>query len=256
MNKNVLKKILICLTLSLIISIIFVNISFFKFKSDKFIDTENFFCNDSSKDINEIKEEIEKNNNHEEPIIPELPEENLEPKIAFQKYKILMIGDSFVEGMEAYDVIYSSNVIWERGKRIDNMHDHLDKAIIYNPNILILVYGSNDVQMWDYNVEGFIKAYEKSLNEIFNSLPNTKIYLTSILPVNDVALKEDPSFKYIDLFNNRLQELCDEKGISFLDSSYILDLESNPYSSDGIHPKGFFYEKWALDILDKIEVVR
>lgn len=256
MNKDVLIKISICLIISLIISISFLNISFFDFKSDEFKDTEEFLNKDNSKDINEIKEEIENNNEPIEPVIPEDPEESLEPKKAFQKYKILMIGDSFVEGMEAYEVLYSSNVIWERGKRIDNMNDQLDKAITFNPNILILVYGSNDVQMWDSNVDGFINAYEKSLDEISNSLPNTKIYVTSILPVNDVALKEDPSFKYINLFNNRLKQLCDEKGIDFLDSSYILDLESNPYSSDGIHPKGFFYEKWALDILDKIEVVR
>ena len=36
------------------------------------------------------------------------------------------MGDSLVEGLEAYGVLYSSNTIWKRGERIDNMQEQLE----------------------------------------------------------------------------------------------------------------------------------
>ena len=176
--KNII-KIFICIIIALGISYYLVNNNIFKTdtKSSVYKETEEYLKNEENKDINEIKEKIDEVNNPKEevpevPEIPEIPDDpsGMSPKDIFQQNKILMIGDSFVEGMAAYGVLYSSNAIWERGKRIDNMSDQLAKGVEYNPSSLILVYGSNDVQMWDYNVDGFINAYSNSLDNITSSL--------------------------------------------------------------------------------------
>lgn len=163
----------------------------------------------------------------------------------------MIIGNSFVEGMTAYDVLYPSNAIWSRGIQINYMYSQLEQAVSYHPNILILSYGTNDILSWTSNVNGFIEAYRNALNEIKSSLPNTIIYICSILPVNDIGLASKPAFKYIDLYNQELAKLCTEFGITFLDSSYILNFDTNPYAFDGIHPNGFFYPYWANDIINK-----
>ena len=246
-------NLLLCITIALFTSIYIVKNNSFKLvqNSNTYEDAEQFFYNEKNKDITKIKEDIDEVNNPKPPI-PVVPDYNISPKDFFQQNRILMIGDSFVEGMEAYGALYSSNTIWQRGKRIDDMSDQLEKAITYNPSALILSYGSNDVQMWSSNVDGFIAAYSNSLDNIANALPNTTVYVCSILPVSQEAINNDPSFQYISLFNERLQQLCNDRGIKFIDSSYILATVDDPYSPDGIHPKGFFYEKWANDILEKM----
>ncbi len=249
-----LLKLIVCVSIAFLLSDFLRNNSTNQKESKKYPATETFLKQEKKKDLKKIKEGIYEIN-HPKPVIPEkpnLPDLNGSPKDVFQQNKILMIGDSFVEGMEAYGALYSSNTIWQRGKRIDDMTDQLEKAVSYQPNFLILSYGSNDVQMWDANVDGFINAYRKSLDNIHQALPNTKVYVCAILPVSQKAKQEDPSFQYVDLFNQRLKQLCDEKGITFIDSSYLLTLESDPYGPDGIHPKGYFYEKWAENIVSKM----
>lgn len=248
-----ISKLLICIFISLSISILVLRNDFFKFtqKSKKYESTENFFISSENKDITKIKEDIDKVNapKLEVPIVPDY---NISPKDFFGRNRILMMGDSLVEGMEAYGVLYPSNTIWQRGIRIDNMQEQLEKAVTYNPNAIVLSYGLNDIRLWNGNADRFIDAYNNSLDSIMNALPNTKIYVCSILPVSQVALDKDSSFQYINLFNDRLKQLCNDKGIQFLDSSYLLINASDSYGSDGIHPKAFFYQEWANDIMSKM----
>ena len=223
----------------------------FKFSQDskRLKETETFFYNEENKDITKIKEEIDKVNN---PKIELIPDDNLAPKDYFQQNKILIMGDSLVEGLEAYGVLYSSNTIWKREERIDNMQEQLKQAVSYNPNAIILAYGLNDIRLWNGNVNGYINAYSNSLDTIINTLPNKEIYVCAILPVSNESTAKDSSFQYIALFNERLKQLCNEKNIQLIDSSYLLKNVDNPYGPDGIHPKAFFYQEWANDIMNKM----
>ena len=99
----------------------------------------------------------------------------------------------------------------------------------------------------DFSLEESAMIVGLSMKEIY------VLMVLDIMEIEDWKIKEEAMKKEnIDLFNQRLEELCNQRGIPFLDSSYILNLESDPYSPDGIHPKGFYYEKWALDILNKM----
>lgn len=231
-------------------------------------ETEKYLNSTKNLDLSEIKKEIEILNNPPsppEPIPTPAPKEppqnpptspstSESAKDIFQRNKAMIIGNSFVEGMTAYNVLYPSNTIWSRGIRINNMSNQLEQAINYQPNMLILSYGTNDILIWNSNVDAFINAYRTSITQIKTSLPNTIIKICSILPVNDKALSEKPAFQYIDLYNQELEKLCQELGIQFLNSSDLLNLENNPYEFDGIHPKGFFYPKWANDIINKTKM--
>ncbi len=252
-----LSRLIAGLIFTIFISYLFINIPMKDKKEVKCKDclkTEDLLKKQNGEDLNDIKKVIEKAHEKEEVIEeekPSVPVTEKSPKEAFRYNNAVIMGDSFVEGMNAYEVLYEENTIWTRGKRIDNFYDDLDKAILKNPNILILVYGSNDVQMWGSNVNSFINAYSKAINTIKEKLPNTKIYICSIFEVSESAKEKDNTFINIPLFNEKLKMFADENNITFIDSSYIIKENSDPYSYDGIHPKAFFYPKWASDIVSK-----
>lgn len=192
----------------------------------------------------------------ESPIIP--PENNnsdnneekaLYKKI-FQEKNAMVIGDSMAEGLTAYGVLDNQSVIWKRGRRIDIMTKDLPPVIEAQPKYLFLAYGSNDLKMWNGNVDSFISSYQKSIEYIQSVLPNTTIIINSVLPASAKAQQKDPAFQYQELFNTHLKELADSLNIDFLENSSFLLEKENPYSSDGVHPKAFFFQKWGKNMAD------
>lgn len=161
----------------------------------------------------------------------------------FLEKRALVVGDSMAEGLTAYGVLDPSNVIWTRGRRIDMISEDMPKITLYQPNYLFLSCGSNDLELWVGNVDGFIRSYKTAINNIKSTLPNAEIIINSILPVSKEAENNNNAFSYQELFNTKLKEMADEMEIAFLENSQYLKKEENPYSSDGIHPKAFFFRE-------------
>ena len=65
----------------------------------------------------------------------------------FTEKGAVVCGDSMAEGLTAYGVLSNNNVVWHRGRRIDNMDKDLDKIKELKPNYLFLAYGSNDLEL-------------------------------------------------------------------------------------------------------------
>lgn len=161
----------------------------------------------------------------EPPVIP--PEnnnnDNNEEKALYKKIFLennaMVIGDSMAEGLTAYGVLDNQSVIWKRGRRIDTMTEDLPPIIEAQPKYLFLAYGSNDLKMWNGNVDSFISNYQKSIEYIQSVLPNTTIIINSVLPASDKAQQKDSAFQYQELFNTRLKKLADGLNIDFLENS-------------------------------------
>lgn len=173
----------------------------------------------------------------------------------FTEKKAVVCGDSMAEGLTAYKVLTDSNVVWHRGRRIDNMDKDLDKIKALNPSYLFLTYGSNDLELWTGRTKSFINAYTKTLNMLKEELPNTTIVINSILPVSIKKTENDFSFSYQIEFNNALKDLAASYGITFLENSPYLSGKDKPYSSDGVHPKSFYYELWAKHMTSYLETL-
>ena len=171
----------------------------------------------------------------------------------FEEKKAVVAGDSMAEGLVAYGVLPDSNVVWYRGRRIDNMKTDMPKIIALQPNYLFLTYGSNDLELWVGRVDPFINHFKNTLSYIKSVLPNTQIIINSILPVSEDAIKRNNAFSYQELFNTRLKELADIESIPFLENSVYLEYNANPFSTDGVHPKGFYYPLWAKNMANYLE---
>lgn len=172
----------------------------------------------------------------------------------FLDMKAMVIGDSTAEGLSAYGILSKESVVWTRGRCVQYMIDDMDSVIKNNPKVLFLSYGANDLLSWDGNVEGYIKAYSKILNEINTLLPNTQICVNSILPVSDEMLQKEPAYKYEKEFNTKLKSLCESLNIVYIDNRDLLKRNDNGkiYENDGVHPKPFYYKLWANNMINSI----
>ena len=127
-------------------------------------------------------------------------EQNLPPSFngdsarEFLNARAMVIGDSTAEGLTAYGVLNSSSVVWTRGRTIQNMTEDLNPVIQYNPNVLFIAYGANDLLSWNGNVNGYINAYTTVLDYLASVLPNTRICINSVLPVSSEAKEKNPAY--------------------------------------------------------------
>lgn len=195
---------------------------------------------------------VTKANLYQAPIITEPKYTSAECANKFYNARAMVIGDSTAEGLVAYGALYDANVIWTRGRTIQYMTADLEKAINYQPDHLFLSYGANDLLSWCGNVEGYIGAYEKSISYIRSVLPNTKLYINAILPVDDSAIQRDENFKYESLFNEHLHQFCIDNNITFIDNRNLLNENDGKrvFESDGVHPRPFYYKLWANNMIE------
>ena len=52
----------------------------------------------------------------------------------------MVIGDSMAEGLPAYEVLDNKNVVYTRGRRIDNMEEDIGRIIENSPKYLFLPF--------------------------------------------------------------------------------------------------------------------
>ena len=157
------------------------------------------------------------------------------------------------EGLSAYKVLNEENVIWHRGRRVDNMDIDIDKILEFNPSYIFMSYGANDIKWWGGNAEKFINAYKTQIENLQSKLPNTKIIINSVLPVGEKAIEKDASFTHQEEFNTALKALAKEMNLDFIENGFIVYTKENPFSSDGVHPKSFFFFAWGKHMSSYLE---
>ena len=167
----------------------------------------------------------------------------------------VIMGDSIAMGFSEYGVLNSSSVIAEIGARIGDkasVKEQIEKAKEMNPQMLFLCYGINDIKDSNTMITEFLSSYKEIIVYIQKELPNTKIFVNSIFPVENSAVAEDEKLGEIEQYNEKLREICDNKQIAFLDNTELVS--SQYYEEDGIHFVPEFYDKWAKEIVEVAEL--
>lgn len=159
----------------------------------------------------------------------------------------VILGDSRAESILSYKILNNSSVVAYKGRNLISAQKEgdINKAINLVPKNIFLTYGLNDMQIYK-NPSDFTKEYEKVIKHIQNKLPNTKIYVNSILRANNQAVSKSPAFKNVSEFNTAILNMCYKLDVTYIDGSSIID--DSLYESDGIHFKPEFNKKW-IDLL-------
>ena len=121
----------------------------------------------------------------------------------------------------------------------------LNKIIILNPKKIFLMVGANDLTK-NVKKSTTINNYEVIIKILKNKIPNTQIYIQSVLPMNSKLMKV--SNQDILILNHEIKKLADKYKIYYINiNSYLIEDNQLPtrYSVDGIHLNDKGYKVWV-----------
>lgn len=160
----------------------------------------------------------------------------------------VIIGDSLTKGCTNYGYLNESIVIAQAAIPLRESDHLFEKAIQSAPAAVFICLGANDIGYYGPNVDDFIAEYSDLLQNMQKELPNTFIYVQGILPVADRITGSNQ--KYLSLYDEEMKKMCDDLGVYFFTSGFILKQMPQLYDNDGIHPKRDFYPRWLTYLAD------
>ncbi len=168
-----------------------------------------------------------------------------------------VLGDSITQGLYENQVLDKSFVTAEQDTgvcetEVSMIHNHVSRAIEVSPQVLFLSYGLKDIEAASGDAGIFVIAYRRVLEELKEKLPETRIYVNSILPVTQEVIDEDELYGNIPQFNEELSELCEEEGVTFIDNGSLVKDEY--YTEDGIHMAAEYYAEWVNHMAEAAEL--
>ncbi len=168
-----------------------------------------------------------------------------------------VLGDSIAQGLYENAVLDGSYVTAERDtgvckSEISMIENHVSRAIEVGPQVLFLSYGLKDIEAASGNADVFAMAYKNVLDTLKNGLPETRIYVNCVLPVQQFVIEENEWYGSIPEYNEKLKELCAEEGVTFIDNSSLAGDED--YSEDGIHLTSEYYTEWVNHMAEIAEL--
>jgi len=159
----------------------------------------------------------------------------------------IFIGDSITDYGE-FQEYFSNEVVLNRGIRNDvskGVVKRINEVVGRNSKEAYLMIGVNDIRYstnrnnFESHITTIVKSFEGE---------NSKLFIQSILPVNNGLFGNEVSNKKVQEFNEVLQRIAQENGIeyidlhaSFVDKNGQLDEE---FTIDGIHLNGAGYKVW------------
>ena len=177
-------------------------------------------------------------------------------KVSNKNYtNYLFLGDSITDYYDL-DKYYEGYKVVNSGISGDQTSDILDdlekRAYVYNPSTIFLLVGTNDY-IHNKKEDETVNNIKEIVEKLNKNLPNAKIYLESIYPINNtddskiskpmVGIRTNDSIKKI---NSELKQYCNDKNCTYLDMYSLLeDKDGNlklEYTKEGLHMSSEGYE--------------
>ena len=110
--------------------------------------------------------------------------------------------------------------------------------------------GINDI-MHKLPLDTSMQNYKKILTQLSEELPDCKIYVQSVLPVNTSTGIDNSD---VSAFNAELRQLCNGLALPYIDlySLIVTDDNNFTYTADGVHPTGVVYAIWMDGIREYV----
>ncbi len=166
---------------------------------------------------------------------------------------VMVMGDSRASGFSIYGFLTDNQVIAHNGDSLSSILPELDRIRVFNPTILILSYGINDIWNGTYaEPEDFTTKYRDVISSLEEALPDTSIYISSIMKCTEAGIARNQNAARVPEFNEALKAMCEENGFVYIDNDKIADEYEHLYYADGVHQSKDFYEVWAKNIISTI----
>lgn len=174
---------------------------------------------------------------------------------------IVFLGNSLTHGCEWHELLKMPNVVNRgiNGDIVEGIGERIGSVVNGHPAKIFLMTGANDVSH-DLTPDSIVTAVSELIDYIKQQSPSTRIYLQSMLPINNsfgrykaMAGKEDT----IRRINSLLQPLAAEKGIRWINLyPYFCDNEGNlrkDFTNDGLHLLGPAYLVWRDIVMPYVQ---
>ncbi|NLV82291.1 MAG: lipase [Synergistaceae bacterium] len=167
---------------------------------------------------------------------------------------IVFVGDSLIEGCEWHELL-ESPYVKNRGISGDNTYGllhRIDNIIESKPDKIFLMIGINDLNSGN-DVSQITDNYNEILSQVTKKLPNTKVYVHSVLPINSnlYHCKKAINKKIISL-NKEIERLSQSYFSSYIDLYNVMSGQDGQLKSDltndGLHLNGNGYNVWKNSI--------
>ena len=135
----------------------------------------------------------------------------------------VVMGDSITEGFSEYDVLNASSVVSKIGVHLNELDEQVQQVKELDPQVIFLAYGMNDVISTAGDTDQFLEEYETLVDQLREEVPNAHIYVNSIFPVTDSAVKKEPELAQISEYNTALKGMCDEMQVGFIDNTELVE---------------------------------
>ena len=168
-----------------------------------------------------------------------------------------ILGDSRAVGFYYHEFVPEERVLAQSGGKITDiteMPEYVERLKALKPKHIFLCFGLNDVGIgiWPTGQE-YAAEYEKQMQILIQALPESEIYINSILPAVGVGLSADPDYPRIGEYNEALKTMAEEKGYHYIDNTKVAEEHQDLYQEDGLHVQTEFYKYWAANMLTGVD---
>ncbi len=168
---------------------------------------------------------------------------------------IIFLGDSLTDEGEWTELLGTK--IKKRGiggDTTDRMLNRLNEIVESNPKKIFLMVGINDLINEGRTVEETSEFYKMIMAEFRNKIPNTEVFIQSVLPINNQVTRYWQNTDNVVKLNSHLINFAKEFKYQYIDVySHLSDSENqldSQYTFDGVHLNGQGYLVW-LEAIQK-----
>lgn len=168
---------------------------------------------------------------------------------------IVFFGDSITRGGYFQNYFKGKKIVnlGYSGDTINGMTQRINMVKNVSPEKIFLMIGINGLN--NDNFEICVKQYSTLLETIQEAVPDSEIYLQSVLPVCGEKEKTC-SNSTIEKFNKELEKLSAEYNITYIDLFSVFSEKNKPNTKlykDDVHINTEGYKVWAEAIRKYIE---
>lgn len=165
----------------------------------------------------------------------------------------MILGDSRAVGFSFHEFILEERVLAQGGGKITDISEmpaYLEQIKRVNPKKIFLCFGLNDVGIgfWP-EATNYAAVYAEQVEILKKELPDSIVYINSILPAVGVGLEADPDYPRIGEYNEALKSMAAERGYQYIDNGRVCEEHQDLYQPDGLHVEKEFYKYWAANML-------
>ena len=169
--------------------------------------------------------------------------------LPLNEQSIVFVGNSITNMHEWWEAFGCENNIVNRGvwgTFISETVENIEAVAMGKPKKVFFMVGTNDLgKNGSRNIEDIIENTRIMVERLQKVSPATEIYIQGILPsVYNRVLEQ------LQETNVRLQELCNEYNITYIDlwDDLISLTQDNTHTLDGLHMKASGYQIWTKKI--------